>query len=247
MKKIILCVLALLGLSYSFAKRNMIVEQKDGTKTYFDVEKVKWVNYVYNIEGLSMTGENGTIAYVDLGLSVNWACYNFNATTVSPEDQGQFRGWGEKQGGKSVFTKDSYNKGLGDVELDEKDCITGASDPYQKKYANGWRVPTKSDFKELEAGTTQTFISDFNGTGVAGILFTSKKNQRTLFLPFGCPKDDEPDANNNYDEYYGAYWTADKCYSLVIAQLGADNFIMDFDYMKGYEYQGMMYRGVFNK
>ncbi|MBQ0157239.1 MAG: hypothetical protein KBT22_11815 [Bacteroidales bacterium] len=246
MKKTILCAFALLSLNASAATRNMIIEQKDGNKITVDVETIKQISYAYELDGgVSMTGEKGSISYVDLGLSVNWACYNLNAS--SPEDKGQYRSWGEKQGGKSTFTKDTYNKGLGDVVLDDKGYLTGDSDPYQKMNGDGWRMPTRDDFKELFSKTTIEFVADFNGTGVAGFLFTSKKNQNTLFLPFGWPKDDEPNADNNYDEYYGAYWTADNCYSFVIAQLGTDNMIYDFDYMKDSEYQGMMLRGVFNK
>ena len=45
-----------------------------------------------------------------------------------------------------------------------------------------WRMPTKEDFDELLKGTTNKWITNYNGTGVSGRKFTGS-NGNSIFIP----------------------------------------------------------------
>ena len=48
-------------------------------------------------------------------------------------------------------------------------------------------MPTQTDFQELLSGTTNEWITNYNGTGVNGRKFTSKTNGNSIFFPAaGC-------------------------------------------------------------
>ena len=44
-------------------------------------------------------------------------------------------------------------------------------------------MPTKEDFEELIAGTTQTWTLDYKGSGIHGRIFKSKTNDNEIFFP----------------------------------------------------------------
>ena len=44
-------------------------------------------------------------------------------------------------------------------------------------------MPTQTDFQELLSGTTNEWITNYNGTGVNGRKFTSKTNGNSIFIP----------------------------------------------------------------
>ena len=46
-----------------------------------------------------------------------------------------------------------------------------------------WRMPSKDDIYELLTFTTNEWIEDYEGSGVNGRVFTSKKNGNTMFIP----------------------------------------------------------------
>lgn len=47
-----------------------------------------------------------------------------------------------------------------------------------------WRMPTQTDFQELLSGTTNEWVTDYNGTGVSGRKFTSKTDtSKHIFIP----------------------------------------------------------------
>ena len=47
---------------------------------------------------------------------------------------------------------------------------------------SGWRMPTKVEFEELLSGTTNEWVTDYNGTGVNGRKFTAS-NGNSIFIP----------------------------------------------------------------
>ena len=46
-----------------------------------------------------------------------------------------------------------------------------------------WRMPTKTEFRELIDNTDSEWVDDYNGTGVGGRKFTSKINGNSIFFP----------------------------------------------------------------
>ena len=111
--------------------------------------------------------------YVDLGLSVKWATCNVGAS--SPEGFGDYYAWGETST-KSSYTEDNcetYSKDISDIKGTNRDVA-------HTKWGGTWRMPTKTEFKELVDNCHWTWITQ---NDVNGYLITSNKNGRSIFLP----------------------------------------------------------------
>ena len=144
-------------------------------------------------------GSTDKVEYVDLGLPSGnlWATCNLGAST--PEAYGDYYAWGEvepkqlytypnhkwyKEGAPSLgFTK--YNNEDGKLTLEDED------DAVIQKLGNGWRTPTLADFREL-TNQKYTKIEKTTLNGVAGYQITSKRNKKSIFIPFAGFKNDKP-------------------------------------------------------
>ena len=143
-------------------------------------------------------GSTDNVEYVDLGLPSGnlWATCNLGAS--SPEAYGDYYAWGEvepkqeytypnhkwyKEGTPSLgFTK--YNNEDGKLTLEDED------DAVIQKLGNGWRTPTLADFREL-TNKKYTTIEKTTLNGVVGYQITSKKNKKSIFIPFAGFKNSE--------------------------------------------------------
>ena len=141
---------------------------------------------------------------VDLGLpsGTKWANMNIGAEEAS--QYGQMFAWGETTGYSSTdnsdhtfswdyylwnpshdgqtftkYSKDDQSPGDGKDRLEPEDDAAAAI------WGDPWLMPTKADFTELIAGTTQSWVANYNGTGVSGMKFSSKAagNSNYIFLP----------------------------------------------------------------
>jgi uncharacterized protein (TIGR02145 family) len=121
---------------------------------------------------------------VDMGLPSGrlWAKCNLGA--VSPEGSGMYFSWGnlephQKDQGYD-FSQAVYNNTTGaailtdlTLEQDAAHCLLGGL----------WHMPSKDDFQELYDNCTTSWTTNYNSTGIAGRVFTSKNNSNTLFFP----------------------------------------------------------------
>ena len=177
-----------------------IVEAIQAGKTS---ENEGWAEIAKMLELLKTTagigGSTDKVEYVDLGLPSGnlWAKCNLGAST--PEAYGDYYAWGEtkpkqvytqsnhkwyKEGAPSLgFTK--YNNEDGKLTLEDED------DAVIQKLGNGWRTPTLADFREL-TNQKLTTIKKTTLNGVAGYQITSKKNGKSIFIPFAGFKNDKP-------------------------------------------------------
>lgn len=167
-------------------------------------EKEGWAEIAKQLEQLKAAagiggGSTDKVEYVDLGLPSGnlWAKCNLGAST--PEAFGDYYAWGEvepkqvytnsnhkwyKEGAPSLgFTK--YNNEDGKLSLEDED------DAVIQKLRNGWRTPTLADFREL-TNQKYTTIEKTTLNGVAGYKITSKKNKKSIFIPFAGFKNDKP-------------------------------------------------------
>lgn len=168
-------------------------------------EKEGWAEIAKQLEQLKAAAGIGggtttdKVGYVDLGLPSGnlWAECNLGAS--SPEAYGDYYAWGEvepkqvytnsnhkwyKEGAPSLgFTK--YNNEDGKLTLEDED------DAVIQKLGNGWRTPTLADFREL-TNQKYTTIEKTTLNGVAGYKITSKKNKKSIFIPFAGFKNDKP-------------------------------------------------------
>ena len=166
-------------------------------------EKEGWAEIAKQLELLKAAagigGSTDKVEYVDLGLPSGnlWAKCNLGAS--APEANGDYYAWGEtkpkqeytnsnhkwyKEGAPSLgFTK--YNNEDGKLSLEDED------DAVIQKLGNGWRTPTLADFREL-TNQKYTTIEKTTLNGVAGYQITSKRNKKSIFIPFAGFKNDKP-------------------------------------------------------
>ena len=135
-------------------------------------------------KGENGTGENGggvatgTISgheYVDLGLpsGLKWATCNVGAN--SPEGYGNYYAWGE------TTTKSSYSFSNSLTFGRDMDDISGNAnyDAATANWGGTWRMPTKSEMKELANNCNWTWTTQ---NGVNGMRVTGP-NAKSIFLP----------------------------------------------------------------
>ena len=125
-----------------------------------------------------------------------WATCNIGAN--SPEEAGLYFAWGETQGytaeqvgseeGKRAFNWDNYKFGPDSAitkynDTDGLTVLEPEDDAATVNWGEGWRMPTKADFKELTANTEYEWATV---NGVQGAKFTSTVDGYTdkfLFFP----------------------------------------------------------------
>lgn len=130
--------------------------------------------------------------YVDLGLPSGtlWATVNVGAN--SPDEYGYYFAWGETTP-KEDYSWDTYkwcNGGLGNLTkyctssgygtADNKTELDAADDAATANWGAQWRMPTSTQFRELLSECNWTWTSM---NGVNGLLVSSKRNEKSLFLP----------------------------------------------------------------
>ena len=145
--------------------------------------------------------------YVDLGLpsGLKWATCNVGAS--SPEQAGRYFAWGETKGytgeqvnyGRHYFDSESYKAASisADLILEQ--------DAAHVNLGGNWRMPTKDECQELIDNCNTMWTDDYNGTVVAGQVFTSKVNGNSVFFPAAgnCA-----DSSVNDVGSCGHYWSA---------------------------------------
>ena len=147
-----------------------------------------------------MNKENG-FEYVDLGLlsGTMWATCNIGAT--KPEDEGLFFQFGCTDGYKYGDINHKFRTNAQNLEDGSKseyilitssgktykvnDILDLADDAAHVNMGGAWRMPTQTQYSEMFNNTTRTVIKDLkNKQKVIGMLFTSKINNKQLFVPF---------------------------------------------------------------
>lgn len=144
--------------------------------------------------------------YVDLGIRdgsgrrVLFADRNIGAS--APEGYGSYFAWGETAlravtfSGNTVsglaysYANTPYWSGSGSAytkytSSDGYVALAPADDAATVLWGGSWRMPDRSDFELLAAQATAETTTDYNGTGVAGIIFRGKGGyaSSTLFIP----------------------------------------------------------------
>ncbi len=144
----------------------------------------------------SSSNGGGNYESVDLGLPSGtlWAAYNVGAT--APEEYGNYFAWGETTS-KETYSWDTYKYGTYDYwnsintltkynpEVDEKTILEASDDAATANWGDTWRMPTHEEQTELRTECIWTWTDNYDSTGVAGYIVSSKKegNTNSIFLP----------------------------------------------------------------
>ncbi len=162
-----------------------------------------------------------TPEYVDLGLTSGtlWATCNVGAT--APEQYGDYFAWGETEPKENYdwTNEGDYKWGVakwngetyeGMTKYNNEDgllTLEAADDAATANWGGKWRTPTQKEMQELLDECQRDWTTDYNGTGKAGYIITSKAegNTNAIFLP----------AAGYYDQSYltlvgsqGYYWSS---------------------------------------
>lgn len=179
---------------------------------------------------VSLTNDDGVIhfiredygghSYVEIG-GIKWATMNVGATSVT--DIGQYFAWADRSGytasqigrdqGEKYFSWSSYPLSNDDGTViskynstDGKTVIEGYNDAAVRNWGGVWRMPTAAEYKALENATTYSSTTNYEGTGVSGLVLTDKTDSsKKLFFP-ACGYVDGATFNNLGGG--GIYWSS---------------------------------------
>ena len=179
--------------------------------------------------------------FVDLGLPSGtlWATCNIGAT--SPELAGLYFAFGETTGysaeqvkkGERSFDSASYTAPSVSENLNLE------QDAAHVNLGGKWRMPTKAEYQELIDNCDAVWTDDYNGTGVAGKVFTSKVNGNSVFFPAAGYCDHScVFIVGSYGDYWSASWDS-PLYAWIL-YFGSGSQGLDYDS----RYYGFSVRGV---
>ena len=193
--------------------------------------------------------------YVDLGLpsGLKWAKCNVGAENET--DYGDYFMWGSttpNTADKCTWSNTPFNNGSSSFDpsyfnsVKETVCSNGILakeyDTATQIMGGDWRMPTKDEFDELLSGTTNEWITNFNGTGVNGRKFTSKTDtSKYIFIPAAGYCYDGSVGNVGSDGYV---WSS-SLYASYPGDAWYLHFYSDDCYVySSYRYMGRSVRGV---
>ena len=170
--------------------------KKDCKEVIFDIQDEE-NEYITDALEQFVDPYNGH-AYVDLGLpsGTKWAKMNVGAN--SETDYGLYFAWGETEGYTASqvgtdkqFNWSDYKYGTSSSNLtkynasDNKTHLELTDDAAAANMGGDWHMPTKEQCEELLNTTyvTNAWVTDYQGSGVNGRLFTSVSNGNTMFVP----------------------------------------------------------------
>lgn len=114
---------------------------------------------------LGFNGDNGQPLY--------WSSYNLGAT--SPEDYGGLYGWGDPTGEKTSTDLDDYPSANPPSDINDTEYNLA-----KKMWGDGWRLPSNNEMWRLLSNCDDQWTT-INGR--EGILYTSKTNGNSIFIP----------------------------------------------------------------
>ena len=164
--------------------------------------------------------------FIDIGSSVLWCTCNIGAE--NPWDYGWYFMWGDTTayksdrtpvgGGEAIsFDWSNYPLCNGSEDtmikyctnpdygiVDNKTTLEPEDDAAHVHIGGGARMPTSEDFTELEYYCRKTWVTNYNDTGVEGMLYTRySDSSKKLFFPVTGELDG---AEYNYFKESGKIW-----------------------------------------
>lgn len=213
----------------SVQQKSLLIQKSDSSTYPYSINTISQVYYPgeESIDSSTIDGYE----YVDLGLQsgLKWATYNVGA--MKPTEYGDYFSWGETRP-KDHYFWDNY-KWCRDLEHDDEnnptDFIKYCSDSLYGLYDNkrtleeaddaasanwgiSWRMPKDVEYNELMVYCKWDWTADYQGSGVAGWIGTSRMNGKTIFFPAAGGYINTCNNNNivSNDGFKGYYWTASR-------------------------------------
>lgn len=146
----------------------------------------------------------------DNGKPLYWASYNLGAS--QPHEDGGYYGWGDPTGTHTEqWEEESYGNYVNMEDaiqyyggVDSPSNISGTEyDIARAMWGDGWRIPSEDEWRML---TNNCSWNVETRNGIDGLLFRSKLNGNTLFMPLTNYR--EGTHVRAYGGYGGYYWTS---------------------------------------
>ena len=141
----------------------------------------------------TISGQHNGFEFVEIG-GIKWATCNVGAD--KPTDMGLYFQWGDRKGytaDEVVKTKrfdlNHYKHCNGKHltkynEFDNKQVLDLCDDAAFAYMGQGWRMPTREDFRRLVESTTHRWTNSYHRSGVAGMVLTDITDKsKELFFP----------------------------------------------------------------
>ena len=190
--------------------------------------------------------------FVEIG-GIKWATCNVGAE--KPTDTGLYFQWGDRKGytadeaGKTkMFVLNHYKHHNGSrwtkyTKFDGKLVLNLCDDAAFAYMGQGWRMPTKEEFKCLAENTTHMWVNNYKDSGVAGMVFTDRTDKsKELFFPAAgnCIGD-----KVSYVGIVGFYWSS-SLQSGRVYNAYQLYYRSDYTYLDGYDHRciGCPIRGI---
>ena len=200
----------------------------------------------------TISGQHNGFDFIEIG-GIKWATYNVGAE--KPTDAGLYFQWGDRKGytfdevGKiKMFNRQSYKHDNGKCftkynGFDKKRVLDLRDDGAFAYMGQGWRVPTREDFRCLVESTTHRWTDSYQDSGIPGMVFTDiTDNTKELFFPAAgkCVG-----GKAYYVGHIGYYWSG-SLYSGNVLYSCIIHFNNDFVYCDVFSsrYQGFPIRGI---
>ncbi len=170
--------------------------------------------------------------YVEMGDGLKWATCNVGAE--NPWDYGDYFAWGDADPKNSYIWDNYFDRIFYKYSASNYTRLWAMDDAAAMNWGGGWRMPTNVEWITLNDSNsfTWTRTSDYNGTGVKGMIVTSKiagYEGHSIFLPAAGYKYGE-EGYVGYGGIYGYYWSSDVNTGM------ADNAYDLYFWVDGYSY-----------
>ena len=208
--------------------RSWVVEQQQADWNQTDTNAVDYIKNKPNValksDIYTIVGDANGHDYVEIG-GIKWATMNVGANSVT--DTGLYFQWGDIQGytaaqcgsgsGQKYFGGADYKYGDGTSSpgssgmtkynnTDGKTVLDAEDDAVTATWGGNWRMPTAAEFQALDAAVNTEWVSDYQGSGIAGLVCTDKTDSsKVLFFP-ACGICSNGSARNVGN--YGGYWSS---------------------------------------
>lgn len=181
---------------------------------------------------------------VDLGLPSGTLWAKTNVGAMEETETGFYFAWGETEGyytacqipSKKKFNWDDYKFGsrspFSKYDNDGEETVLDLEDDAARaNWGGDWHMPTVEQFDELfnTDYVTNEWVTNYQGSGINGRLFTSVSNGNTLFIPAaGVYLNGIIYGINEF----GNVWCSSLCIGNANSALGLyfDSIVEDIDY-----------------
>ena len=173
--------------------------------------------------------------YVEIG-GLKWATMNVGANSIT--DTGLYFQWGDISGytadqvgsgeGQKYFGWIDYKYGNGTSDpgttgmtkynsTDGKTVLEADDDSVIANWGGSWRMPTAAEFQALSGAVNTVWTTDYQGSGVAGLVCTDKTDSsKVLFFPAcGNCMDGSVRGVGSYGHYWSSSLTSGSVQSAI--------------------------------